>query len=236
MKKFILVTILIIFSILIVACNDEDKKSETEKAENGAQTETEEGASQVEFLDEERVDADLTVLKVNGEEIKGDKYNSTYTYIKTTMSQQGQDTSDINKVKEEVISVLTQQELIQQDAVNRGIEVTDEEAQEELDKLTEEQYNQVLETNNLTEEEFKKQLINDLVFIKYIEQEFKAEVTADEIESYYNQLKEQNEELPELDDAVKGEIEALLKSQKQRELLAKRVSELQEDAEIEQLL
>lgn len=66
----------------MVACNDEEKGNETENAENEAQTESEEAAPQVEFSEVERVDADKSVLEVNGEEIKGDKYNRIYTQTK----------------------------------------------------------------------------------------------------------------------------------------------------------
>lgn len=239
MKKFILVAFLIIFSVLIVACNDEEKESETEKAENETQTEAEEEAPQVEFSDEERVDADEPVLKVNGKEVKGDQYNRIYTQTKTLMFQYGQDVSDLDVVKDQVVSILTEQELINQDAEERGIEVTEEEAQEELGKLKEaskEQFNQMLETYQITEDELKEQLVDDLVINEYIEKEFEAKVSDEEIEDYYNQLKEQSEDLPELDEAMKGEIEGLLKTQKQSEQLAERVAELREDAEIEQLI
>lgn len=136
------------------------------------------------------------------------------------MYQYGQDVSNLDVVKDQVVSILTEQELIHQDAEKRGIEVTDEEAQEEMDKLkeaSEEQFNQLLETYQITEEELKEQLIDDLLINKYIEQEFDAEVTEDEVESYYNQLKEQTEEVPELDEAMKGQIEGMLKTQKQSE-------------------
>lgn len=152
----------------------------------------------------------------------------------------GQDTSDVDMLKEETISILVEQELIRQDAEENGIKVTEEEAQEEIDTIIEtngeEALTAMLEQYELTEDEFRTQLIDDLTTVKYIEDQFEVEVTDEEIEEQYNSLKEQSEEeigeLKEYEELIRQNIS----EQKQGELLEGRITELKEDAKVETLI
>ncbi|MFD1850823.1 SurA N-terminal domain-containing protein [Oceanobacillus bengalensis] len=228
MKKILTFLMILTLALFLVACNDD---------ENGT-----DDTGQVEITNDERLDEDESVVRVNDTEIKGDKYNQIYTQVKLMMDQYGQDVSDLDLVKEQSVSILVEQELINQDAKNLGIEVTDEEAQIEIDTMKEEtdeeQFSQVLKTYQITEDEFKNQLVDDLVTVKYMDHEFDVEVTDEEIEEYYNQLKEQNpERIAELDtEEVEEEIKSILSRQEQSEQLAERVAELRESAEIEILI
>lgn len=179
------------------------------------------------------------MVSVNGNEIKGDHYNSVYTRVKTMLYNYGQDVSDLDVIKEQTITLLIDEELIRQDAADKGIEVTEEKAQTELEAIKEEtgeeQYNNMLEQFQMNDEEFREQLINDLTTVQYMDEQFDIEVTDEEIKAYYDKLKEQNEKIGELSE-VEDRIESALYSQKQSEQLQVKVEELRKDAEVETLI
>ncbi|QGS67999.1 hypothetical protein CV093_02795 [Oceanobacillus sp. 143] len=93
----------------------------------------------------------------------------------------------------------------------------------------------MLEQFQMNEEDFKDQLINDLITVQYMDNQFEIEVTDEEIQEYYDKLKEQNEEIEELAE-IKERIESAIYSQKQSEQLQVKVEELRKDAEVETLI
>ncbi|WP_068676239.1 SurA N-terminal domain-containing protein [Oceanobacillus sp. Castelsardo] len=210
--------------LFLTACGDDDKANEKEN-----QGTTQES---LEILDEEIVDAETLVVNVNGQELDGKKYNQVYKQIKTIMYQSGQDVSNPDVIKERTLTALIEQELINQEVLNKGIKVKEEDASKELETIKEEtgdQFSAILEQLNMNEEDFEKQLLEDLTTEKYMEHEFA--VTDKEVEEYYNQLKEENKEIPELEEMKENIKLFLLKNQ-----LKSRLAELKEKAEIEQLI
>ncbi|MCM3740502.1 SurA N-terminal domain-containing protein [Oceanobacillus luteolus] len=234
MKKRILLITALFLTLLLAACNNDD----TEKADDNKDTE-EQATETVEISDEEKVDNDSVVLNINGTEINGAKYNNVYKQYKTMLHMYGQDVSDLDMLKDETVLILTEQELIRQDALDSGIEVTEEDAQEEIDNIIEtngeEAIQTMLEEYDLSEEQFREQLMDDLLMVRYIESEFTVEVTDEEVEEQYNQMKEQSEEVGELQE-YEELIRQSVMEQKQREMLEARIEELKEEAEIETLI
>ncbi|KPH77589.1 SurA N-terminal domain-containing protein [Oceanobacillus caeni] len=216
--------------LFLAACGNNDK---TEKKE------TEEAAQeQPEFTDEEIVDDKTPVVNVDGQELEGKKYNQVYKQIKTIMYQNGQDVSDLDVIKERTLTALIEQELINQEASEKGIEVKEEEASKELESIKKEtgdQFSTILEQLNMNEKDFEHQLLEDLTTEKYMNHEFDVEVTDKEVEEYYKQLKEKNKEIPELEE-VKDNIKSFLHTEKQRKQLKSRLTELKEKTEIEELI
>lgn len=234
MKKRILLITALFLTLLLAACNNDD----TEKADDNKDTE-EQATETVEISDEEKVDNDSVVLNINGTEINGAKYNNVYKQYKTMLHMYGQDVSDSDMLKDETVLILTEQELIRQDALDSGIEVTEEDAQDEIDNIIEtngeEAIQTMLEEYDLSEEQFREQLMDDLLMVRYIESEFTVEVTDEEVEEQYNQMKEQSEEVGELQE-YEELIRQSVMEQKQREMLEARIEELKEEAEIETLI
>jgi len=267
MKKWIFVAFIFTIGMVLSACGGDDSAEETENEEETTTEQTEETENEeeattkqteeteneeeatseqseqaqgsVEVTEEEKVDEDTAVVDINGTEITGNKYNTMYSQVKTLINSYGQDTSDQDMLKDQTIAVLVEQELIKQDASDKGIEVTEEETQEELntmiEQVGEEQYQAVLDQTQLTEDEFKNQLQNDLITQKYIDEEIEYEITDEEIEENYELLKENNEELGELEE-VEGQIRELLSQQKETEQLQAKLEDLRENAEIETLI
>ncbi len=239
MKKQLLLVFSLLLALVLVACSDD--KEEGSKDNNTDKDTEEQEQTEVEITEEEQADDDAVVVNVNGSELLGDKYNNIYKQLKTMLHMYGQDTSDVDNLKEETVSILVEQELIRQDAKENGIEVTEEEAQEEIDTIIEENGEEAIDTMleqyELTEEEFRAQLIDDLTTVKYIEDQFEVEVTDEEIEEQYDLLKEQQDEeeigeLAEYEELIRQKIS----EQKQGELLDGRIADLKEEAEIETLI
>lgn len=229
-----MLVIMLCLAVVLAACNNDSSEESENSGENASQQEQQQ--QELEITDDEKLPQEESVANVNGEEIKGIDYNPVYTQVKTMMYQYGQDVSDLETIQDQTINILVEQELIKQDAEELGIDVTEEEAQEELDKIkeagTEEEYAAVLEQYNMTEGDFKNQLLNDLITVKYIEDQFTVEVTDEEVQEYYDQLKEQNSEIGEFEE-VEGQIRQILENEQQSEQLRARVDELMENAEVE---
>jgi len=240
MKKQLLLVLTLLMALFLAACNDdaEDKSSENANDSESADT-AEQTPKEIEITEDEQADAESAVVSVNGNEITGDKYNNIYKQLKTMLHMYGEDVSDLEMLKEETVAILVEQELIRQDATESGIEVTEDDAQAEIDTIIdtngEEALTAMLEQYELTEDEFRNQLTDDLITIKYIETEFDVEVTEAEIEEQYNLIKEQEEEVGELEE-YEEQIRQSISEQKQGELLETRITELRENAEIETLI
>ncbi|WP_162800253.1 SurA N-terminal domain-containing protein [Oceanobacillus zhaokaii] len=236
MRKYITLALMLSIALLAAACSDGTADKQESTPEDAT---SEQQKKELTFDNKERVAEDTSVVSVNGNEIKGDDYNSVYTRVKTMLHNYGQDVSDLDFIKEQTITLLVDEELIRQDAADKGIEVTEEEAQTELEAIKketgEEQFNNMLEQFQMNEEDFKDQLINDLITVQYMDNQFEIEVTDEEIQEYYDKLKEQNEEIEELAE-IKERIESAIYSQKQSEQLQVKVEELRKDAEVETLI
>jgi len=231
MKKWILALVLAVGTVGLAACGDDEPAEDTQP-----QTETSEP---VKLTDEEKMDEEEVVAVVNGTELTGNKYNPLYLQVKMLNQQFGQGDNEPETVKEQTMIILIEQELIRQDAEEQNIEVADQEAEDELKALIaevgEEDYESVLEENEMTEEEFKKQIKDDLITQKYMDEQFDTDVSKEEIQKNYDTLKEENEELGELED-VEDQIRELVAQEKETEQLQERLEELKEKAEIEELI
>lgn len=236
MKKWMLLIILSL-TMFLVACSDDEEASDEQANQAENQEDQAQQQEPLEISDEEVVDEGESVVVVNGSEVNGTTYNAAYSLVKSMMHQSEQDTSDLDALKDQTVDFLVEQELMLQEANNVGIEVTEEELEEELkaykESANEDQFNTMLEQLNMTEENFKNQLRYDLTTMEYVEQEFEVEVTDKEVEELYNQMTEQSEgeaqELSEVEDQIRASIE----QQKQQQQYAEKVEELKESAEID---
>ncbi|WP_404451098.1 SurA N-terminal domain-containing protein [Virgibacillus necropolis] len=241
MKKMIMLVLALSLATVLAACGDDsasDKnadKNNDKKSEETAQP----AKKEVEITDKEKVDNDKVVTKINGQEIKGKKYNASYAQTKMLMSQYGQDVSDLKNVKKQALNVIVQQELLKQDAKEKGIEVSEKEVQKEFETIKKNKADQlaaVLEKLHLTEASYKKQLAFEITLSKYMKQEIKAtEVSDKEVQAYYDKLKEQSKDIPKLDE-MKKQIKGQLEQQKQQKQLQAKIEKLKKNAEIKHMI
>lgn len=216
--------------MFLVACGS-SKDEDEEVQELPIQHDMEE----VEISDEEIVPSEEVVLEVEGEEIKGDEYNRTYKQTKIFLSSMNEDISDLDDIKEKTLETIVHQTLLIQDALNKGIEVTDEEFDEEFETITdgnEDALTIYLEQYQMTEDAYKEQLRYSMIYRKYVEQEFSGvDVTDEEVESVYNDLKEANENISPLSD-IREELKQEIIDQHVREEVTKHIENLTDEAEI----
>lgn len=240
MRKFLML-ITLCLAVTLAGCGSkaDDTKNNDQQQDNDI----------VEVTEEEIVSEDLVVAKINGTEIVGDEYNSIYVQTKVRLHQYRQDVSDLNLLKEQTLNTLIDQELLRQDANKVGITVTEEEVQEQFDEVkgevSEEHYTEFLKQYQLTEDEFKEELYFAILHEKYLESEIPAiEVTNEEIQEVYDQLKENsennkdnenNEEFPDYED-IADQLKLEITMQKEQEELQAKINELREAAEIEKMI
>lgn len=223
-SRLILITALLSLTFL-VACGDA-KEEETE------------GDETFEITEEEKVADDEVVAHLNGEEVKGDRYNLAYLQTKLQLFQLGEDTKDLEFVKEFALDTLIDQELVYQDALEKGIEVSEEEVESELSEIKsdpemKEGLESYIDMYGFTEDKYKEMLSFSMLYDKYVEAEFPdLEVSDEEIEEAYEQLKSTIEDLDPLED-IEESLRMSLIHEKQAQKMQERMDELKEKAEIE---
>lgn len=225
-------------AIVLAACGN---KGADDEGNEEADTQSVEQANnqEIEFSDEEKVSEDKVVANINDVELTGEMYNLIYVQTKIQLNQFGQDISDVDQVKELAIDGLINQEIIKQDAKRAGIHVSEEELISEFEAIksdNEDQFHAFLERYHLTEEAFKDQLQFALTHDKYIESELPPiEITDEEVEEVYHELKEDNQEIADLE-SVEEQLKRELMIQKEQEKLQERLEELKDQATIEKLI
>lgn len=214
---------------ILVACGSSD---DVEDADQLEQT--------FEINEDEKVDPDEIVMKLNDEEIDGERYNLAYLQTKIQFFQFDLDMNDHEQIQSVALDTLIRQELIRQDAAELGIEVSDETVEDQLEQIKEENkegYEAYLETFDFSEQYYKMEIADILLQKKYIEEQFpNIEVTEEEVQEAYDEIKnESDEEIPELAE-VESSIRQSLIQQKEIEKMEKRLEELEEKADIETLI
>lgn len=230
LKKMTVYIALSTFLLLLAACGSDENNNSSNGEKAGSQNHQE----NVDIDEDELVGEDEVVAVVNDQEILGKTYNTAYTRTKMAADQMG-DKADIDEMKQETLDSLVDRELLMQQASKEDIEVSDEKVEVELSKIKEsgaEDIDTLLEQYQITEEDFKEQLKFDLTFDKYKDTLEDIEVSDEELKDYYNQVKEEQEDVPpleEMESAYKQEA----KEKKILDTLEKELDELKEDADIE---
>src|SRR5699024_647363 len=154
---------------------------------------------------------------------------------KSELAQVGQDIEDDSEMKNAAIDALVGQELLKQDAENQGIEIDEDEVESEFKTFkeeNEEELTSLLDEYDLSENAFKDQLHFSLIYELYLESDDpEMEISDDEVQEMYDELKGENEEMPELED-----VEEQLKQGIRQEKIQEKIEDLKEDAEVETLI
>ncbi len=247
MKKTLqLILGLLLTTTVLMACGNEAAEEETEEPNQETTDDTEattEDTSEeapgldLDVTEEETYAEDDVVLEVNGEEVLGEAYNTAYIDTKRYLLQNNQDVSDKDMLKQQTLQTLQSNTLVKQDAESMGITVTEEDVQTALEETksqfeTEEAYQQALDQLAYTEAGFKASLHTQLLQQQYLEEAIDVQsVTDEEVEEYYNLVKEQSDDVPPLED-VRDQIVAQLEQSKVQQAFQQKVTTLMEEAEI----
>lgn len=187
-----------------------------------------------------------TAAIVNGEKISISDYEAALETIKASYQQQGIDLESeqgkelMEQLKQQTLDNLIGQKLLQQEAIKKDYEISDEEINESKQQIkgqySEEQFKQILEEKQLTESELEEQIENQIRIRKYVDEEFgNITVTDEEAKSQYDLYKKQQENLQAFDE-IKADLKQQMKSQKMQEEIYSRIEELKDKSDIEILL
>jgi hypothetical protein len=250
-NKLSIFLVMVLTSVLLAACgangnNAANEGNSNEDAQQGQEQQTPEA---------EEVDPEKVVAKVNGQEIKGQEYNSMLQQTQMMMMQFGQG-GDAETMKNQTLDTLIDQKILSQEVADKGYEATEKEVDDYIAEIktgyeSEEKFEEALEASPLTMETLKAQVAEELALQKYMEKEIpESEVTDEQVKEYYDQAKAQSDaqqgeaaegeeaqenqfpELAEVEDQIRGQLE---QEQVQKKLQAL-VEELKEKSEIEKLI
>ncbi len=250
-KKMLLIGIVFLSIFILAACGSNGEDETTE--ENGSE-ELEQGEFEgPEALDIEDFDADDTLLIINGEEITRGEFDAQFERTKQMVSQQygidldaDENAMLIPELQHQTIENLIGQRVLTQEAKNKGMEVSDEEIDENIGMLVqqfggEEGFQEALEADNLTEEDLEQLVYEELLISQLFEAELNfdgIEVSEEEIEEFYAQyemtMEQQGEDVPPLEE-IEEQIIMQLQQQKAQEEQQSYVSALMDDSEIQRL-
>ncbi|WP_197057407.1 SurA N-terminal domain-containing protein [Pontibacillus halophilus] len=191
--------------------------------------------------------------QVGSETIAMEDFNTKYEDTVKSYEKQGMELNEDQKeqVKTATLEQMISQEVVEQEIKKQEIKVTDEDVQKRIDEQPQEVIDNTMEQQDLTMDELKKNLKEQMKYDKF----FKAntdEVTVsdEELKSEYDKLVEkakstqskeskeskegENEtsNIPSFDE-YKETLKQQLVTQKEREQSTKYVEELKKDYEIE---
>lgn len=240
---------LTIFALAACSGNGDDENSEQNGSEELEQGEME-GPKALELED---FDADETILIINGEEITREEFDAQFERTKQMVSEQyGIDLDSeenamfLPEMQHQTMENLIGQRVLTQEAKDKGIEVTDEELDENIGMLVqqfggEEGFQEALEADNLTKEDLDRLVREELLISQLFEMELNfdtIEITNEEIEEFYAQyevtMEQQGQEVPPLEE-IEEQITMQLQQQKAQEKQQIYVSALLDQSEIERL-
>ncbi|WP_269745342.1 SurA N-terminal domain-containing protein [Pontibacillus litoralis] len=186
---------------------------------------------------------------VNGTEISMDEFNQNYESQKERLSQSIDMTDELETtLKKDIIDLLINTELVLQKAEEENIKAPEEKVNEQFnglkEQIGEDKFTKALEENNVTEEEAKEGIRENLLIEQYFKENTEsAKVTEKELQDAYEQMKKDYEEtrkqteeempeVPKFEDA-KQNLEQQLLREKEMEQQQNVVNKLREESEID---
>jgi len=192
---------------------------------------------------------------VNGVGISIEEFENSVDRTKTSYEQQGynfegdEGAALLEQIRQQAIDELVQQEVLIQNAEEKGYEVSEEQVNAELEQIkvqfpSDEDYQTALEQSKLTEDELKSLIVSELQIEQFVKNEIpEVTVTDEEIQQLYDQYKiqyeaegtEQDQDFPSFEEA-KPDIEVQIKQQKEQEQFGQLMEELMAKSDIEILI
>lgn len=205
--------------------NDQKQEDKAQKDDKKEQTDSKESG-------------DVAAV-VNGEEIPMSRLNEQLDMQKQRMKQSGQELKDeqLTQMKSQILTKLINKELLLQKANEADIKASEDKVEKQFnsytEKYSEEEFNKLLEQNNLTAKQLKEDIASQLKIQKYIEDNTEeVKVTDEELQTKYDEIKKQNDKLPAFD-KVKPQLKQQIQQTKQQEQLTKLIDKIRKDSEIE---
>ncbi|MFZ4451628.1 SurA N-terminal domain-containing protein [Salibacterium aidingense] len=277
LKKSVFSLFLVLILSVTAACGNEDESAGANNNESGAQDEEQTGSGSDSKSDSEKENGsgdggsqegessqqaempepDLenvpdVVATVNGEEISGEEFKSSYEGQFQQAAMQSQMTGeevDQDQLKQQVADSLVGTELLTQEAENRNLEASQEKIDSTLKDLVEqnnfnsqdELMTALKEQQGMNKEEVMAQIETQVKIDQLISEETgDVEPTEEELKQAYEQAKAQQAQMSgEGEDAetpsfeeMKPDLKEQVKSQKEAEASQALVEELRKNADV----
>lgn len=196
------------------------------------------------------------VAEVNGTEITKDEFTGVYESQFQQMAMQSQQTGqevDQDQLKNDTVESLIGVELLEQEASDRGIEVSDSEVEDalaetaETNQMSPEDFLAAMEQQGMPEDEVRTQVASQETVGKLVEDEAGPfEASDEELQQAYDEAKSQQEqmsaqqpqegeqaaqEMPPLED-IKPQLEQQVTGQKEAEATDTLATQLREEADV----
>lgn len=247
MKFKVIMSILIVGSMLFfVGCNNENNNNNNNESNN------QNNVGSVEVDENADVDSDLPeiVARVNGVDVLRADYLEAFNQMKLSYEQQGVDfTSEeglalMGQIEEGAMERLIQKEVLVQATKDAGVLVTEEEAQLEIDNIksqypTEEDFDKVLEENQLTEATLLELFIEEMSIEAYVNSNIVVEDITDaealeQFELYLAQIEgtEDEAEAPAFEE-IKDDLKDQMRQGREQEKIYEFIDQLIEESEVE---
>ena len=190
-------------------------------------------------------EAGAVVAVVNGQEIVGSDLQTSVAQFQQAAAAQGVDSSSEQaqaEIRAQALEVLVNTELLKQEAVAQGIEVSDQEAVERLATIEEELGGaevlaERMATLGLDEEQLQSDVRDEILIQELLDTVFaeaEIEVTEEEVNAVYDNASAgaAGSELPPLEE-VRTQIETQIITSKEQQIVDEFISTLRADADIE---
>jgi hypothetical protein len=181
------------------------------------------------------------VALVNNQSIPREDFEKLESQIfeQQGLDKQSQDEETKKMVQDQALDILIAQELLKQVSSNGNFEVTDTEVDAQFSDLKlqfgdEQIFNDMLKTENISEDTIKTQIREGILIEKYLNQQLNLSAitaTQEEILEAYN-LISATQEIGELKD-VQTDIERYVVDQKQQQLIGLHIEDLKKGANIQ---
>jgi len=186
------------------------------------------------------------IASVDGEEITQEDVEAGVGEMKMMLEMQGQEvTPDMEQgLRQNVLNELISEILLLQEAERKDIEVSQENVDAQWDSLVqryegEDELQEALDEHDLTEEELRQDITDQLRVQRFLDkvveeamEEREIEITEQDKKDLYEQVEEQNPDLPDFEE-MKPELEQNLLQEHEQQILQELVAELQEESNIE---
>jgi len=186
------------------------------------------------------------VARVNGQEIIYKDYQERVKEVANAATAQGLDPTDETlaaQISDQAITALINSQILLQNSIEAGITVSDEQIEESYQRAAdqlggEEALQSALQELGFTEEELRADIKEQLLIDAYVQSETDYQnftASDEEIDSYYAEVSEGNEEVPPLEE-VRDLISSQILTEKQQAAINELVQSLRAEAEIEILI
>jgi len=196
--------------------------------------------------DNELDDGTGPVATVNGVEISRIAYQNTVKELTLTLLQQGYTTTDstvATQIRQQSVSILINTELLVQDALANGIEVSESEIISEYQNIIEDMGNEetlmlTLKDMKLTEADLMADIKKQLAVDKHIKLNTtinEQTISEEEVKNYYDLVSLNNPDIPSFDN-INDELTVQLLQQKKQQVVSDFIQELRAKAVVDILI